>query len=462
MNQATDYLVVGAGASGLAFADSLLTESDANIILVDRRGHVGGHWCDTYPFVQLHTPSAYYGVNSMPLGEDRIQESGRNAGFHEQATGPEIQAYFHKVLQQRLLPSGRVIFLPRHDYLGSDQGIARAHDLTSGHLQEISVHRKVVDARYQQASIPATHTPSFSLDPHAPFIPIGQLPARASSYGRYIVIGGGKTSVDACLWLLDAGVEPDRIRWIRPREAWFIDRAQLQPLEQVGALIEGAAHEAEEGAKASDVTDLFRRLEDAGRVMRLDEHLEPKMYRVTMLSRAELMDLRQITGVIRRGHVREVEQTRVMFDDGELNISDDELLIDCSAYGLAASPEVPIFQDNKIILQQIRHASPTFNAALIAVLEVHRDDNNERNRLAPPNVFTSKPSDILMMLVRTWVAADRWRGEPDVKSWIAHSRLNLTRGVSTKMDDPQVRAAVERYVAHLPKAIQNMRALAKV
>ena len=101
--------------------------------------------------------------------------------------------------------------------------------------------------------------------------------------------------------MLDAGVEPDHIRWIRLREAWFIDGAQLQPLKQVGALIEGAAHEADAGAKASDVTDLFRRPEDAGRVMRLDEHLEPKMYRVTMLSRTELMDLRQITGVIRRG-----------------------------------------------------------------------------------------------------------------------------------------------------------------
>lgn len=81
MDQATDYLIVGAGASGLTFADSLLTESDANIVLIDRRAEVGGHWCEAYPFVQLHTPSAYYGVNSMPLGEGHIQASGRNAGF---------------------------------------------------------------------------------------------------------------------------------------------------------------------------------------------------------------------------------------------------------------------------------------------------------------------------------------------------------------------------------------------
>ena len=48
----TDYLIVGAGASGLAFADTLLDETDAHITLVDRRDKPGGHWNDAYPFVQ--------------------------------------------------------------------------------------------------------------------------------------------------------------------------------------------------------------------------------------------------------------------------------------------------------------------------------------------------------------------------------------------------------------------------
>jgi cation diffusion facilitator CzcD-associated flavoprotein CzcO len=42
----TDYLVVGAGAVGLAFADTLLAESDARITIVDRHGQPGGHWND--------------------------------------------------------------------------------------------------------------------------------------------------------------------------------------------------------------------------------------------------------------------------------------------------------------------------------------------------------------------------------------------------------------------------------
>ena len=46
----TDYLVIGAGATGMAFADTLITESDADVVLVDRRHRPGGHWVDAYPF----------------------------------------------------------------------------------------------------------------------------------------------------------------------------------------------------------------------------------------------------------------------------------------------------------------------------------------------------------------------------------------------------------------------------
>ena len=56
----TDYLVIGAGATGLAFADTLLQQGDAHITLVDLHARPGGHWNDAYPFVALHQPSAFY------------------------------------------------------------------------------------------------------------------------------------------------------------------------------------------------------------------------------------------------------------------------------------------------------------------------------------------------------------------------------------------------------------------
>src|SRR5688500_7691189 len=53
----TDYLVVGAGAMGMAFTDALVDHADAHVTLVDRRHTAGGHWLDAYPFVQLHQAS---------------------------------------------------------------------------------------------------------------------------------------------------------------------------------------------------------------------------------------------------------------------------------------------------------------------------------------------------------------------------------------------------------------------
>jgi cation diffusion facilitator CzcD-associated flavoprotein CzcO len=64
----TDYLVVGAGALGMSFVDSLIAHSDVDVVMVERLHRPGGHWLAAYPFVQLHQPSRYYGVDSTPLG----------------------------------------------------------------------------------------------------------------------------------------------------------------------------------------------------------------------------------------------------------------------------------------------------------------------------------------------------------------------------------------------------------
>ena len=66
----TDYLVVGAGAMGMAFVDELINCSagtghdKTKVIIIDRRPKPGGHWFDAYDFVTLHQPAAFYGVNS--------------------------------------------------------------------------------------------------------------------------------------------------------------------------------------------------------------------------------------------------------------------------------------------------------------------------------------------------------------------------------------------------------------
>src|SRR5215471_999588 len=114
-----DYLVVGAGALGMAFVDAMLDRCDARIAMLDRRQRAGGHWVDAYPFVQLHQPSRYYGVSSTALGADRTERDGPEAGFSERASGVEICAYYDDVLRHRFLPTGRVRFFPMSDHLGA-------------------------------------------------------------------------------------------------------------------------------------------------------------------------------------------------------------------------------------------------------------------------------------------------------------------------------------------------------
>jgi len=205
----TDYLVVGAGASGLAFADVLVAEADVEVTVVDRKEAPGGHWLHACPFVRLHTPSAYYGVNSLQLGEDRVDQAGENAGFYERATGSEIREHFAKAAE-RLTQTGRVRVLTRHEQLGRGSKGEEIRDLSTGELSEVSVRRKVVDARYLESSIPATHAIPFYVDAAARLIPVNDLPAVAESASSYAVLGSGKTAADACIWLLANALSPTR------------------------------------------------------------------------------------------------------------------------------------------------------------------------------------------------------------------------------------------------------------
>ena len=94
-----DYLIIGAGAMGMAFADIILSESDKTVLIVDMHHKPGGQWNDAYPYVTLHQPSAYYGASSKELSKGIIDSTGLNKGLQDLATGPEIMAYFDEVMR---------------------------------------------------------------------------------------------------------------------------------------------------------------------------------------------------------------------------------------------------------------------------------------------------------------------------------------------------------------------------
>ena len=402
MPMETDYLVVGAGASGLAFADTLMAEAEnVEVTLIDRQQAPGGHWLHAYPFVRLHTPSAYYGVNSLALGEDRIDQVGENAGYYERATGEQVCEYFAEAAV-RLTRTGRVRVLTRHEHLGPGNDGEQVRDLDTGEVHDVTVRRKIVDARYLEASIPATHTIPFDVASGARVVPVNDLPAAARrappmrfsapERQRPTRASGSSITTSSLTGFAGSG----------PRDAWFYDRRHFQPLEQVGAIMEGLALDAEAGAEAASIDELFDRLEASGRLLRIDPSRPATMYRGTMLSARELDALRQIQDVVRLGRVRRIEADRIVLERGETNTGPETLHVDCTALGLTDAPATPIFEPGRIVLQQVRHLSPCFNAALVGFVEAHRDDDVEKNRLCPPNPYPSSIEDWPRMMSRTW------------------------------------------------------------
>jgi hypothetical protein len=451
-----DYLVIGAGATGMAFTDALVADSDATVVLADRRHAPGGHWNDAYPFVRLHQPSAFYGVNSLPLGQDRIDESGLNAGFYEQASGPEICDYFRRALDH-LLASGQVTWCGSHEYVKTDSDGHRLSSRVTGQKTVVRA-RKVVDATYLNTEVPARHEPEFEVDPGARVVTPTELVELADPADGFTVLGAGKTAMDVCTWLLGQSVAPEDIQWVRPRDAWTIDRTFTQPLDLVAVMIQGLADAYEAAADASDLEDLYERAEACGQIHRLDPEVEPDLFHGATLSAAEREQLRSITQVIRKGRVRRVGADALVLDEGNVPTTRGELHLDCTAHGLGWAPPRPIFEGDRIIPQPTRFGMLPFSAALIGFLETSERDDEEKNRLARPNPVP-RTRNRLDWAWSTYIGAANeaaWGPEEDIQAWLRRSRVNIGRAARDHHDDTRMQAALAGVVTHMSGATANL------
>jgi hypothetical protein len=455
----TDYLVVGGGAAGLAFTDALIAECGADVVIVDRRDRPGGHWNSAYPFVRLHAPSAYYGVNSMVLGSDAIDATGPNAGLYERATAPAICEYFGRVVDEQLVPTGRVRFLAMTEYAGDMRTEHRLVSRLTGRTTDVVVRRRLVDARFLEPSIPATHTPPFQVDPGVRFIPVNDLVRLADSGSGFTIVGAGKTAMDACTWLLGQGVDPGAIRWIRPRDAWLLDRRFQQPGTLLPALVEGVSLYLEAAAAAGSRPDLFARLEACGQLVRIDPGTTPAAFRCATVGETELGALRSIEHVVRLGRVRRLGTGTITLAGGSIPTDRRQIHVDCSAAGLPAPPPRPVFEPGRITLQQIRACQPALSAALAGFVETARAHDTERNALCPANPYPSAAEDWILTTLISQQAQAAWSA-PDISGWLDRSRLNAARGVGDHAADPRMRAALRRLMTSMKPAVDNLARLA--
>lgn len=435
---ATDYLVKGAGAMGLAFADEIVRfQPKATVTLVDRRPKPGGHWLDAYPFVRLHQPASAYGVNSLPLGY----------GGDHLSTKPELLAYFERVLD-RLTATGRVRFLGLHE-LDADNTARALADPEQA--VQINVRKRVVDAAYMDVQVPATHPPRYAVDPQARVIPPNGLVSLRIAAGQYVVIGGGKTGIDAVLFLLAHGVAASKIRWIVPNDMWLWNRERVQPGRTVARELLGQARVIAESQHAQEI---FQRLESTGSVMRLDPSIQPSKWRCATVSPQELAQLQTVQDVVRAGRVQSVTADGLALDDGELRCGPDPLYIDCTANPLSARPVTSFFSPGRITLQNVVLCQQVFSAAALARLESVDKDDDWKNALWTPVPHPELAEHLAPRLSRSM--DNIVRGHMKFPLWFFRSRVN----VMSPAPLPAYLISAWRALRVVPRAVESAERMA--
>jgi hypothetical protein len=461
----TDYLIIGAGTTGLAFADTLIAETDAHVTLVDRHGKPGGHWNDAYPFVTLHQPSSFYGVASMELGSGLKDPVGLNRGMAELANGPEVSGYFDRVMNHRLLASGRVSYHPLSNYLGEADGGGEFESLLSGERTMLTVRRKIVDATYFSPAVPSTHKPAFTVGGGVRVVAPNALPGlwHLAQGGpmprRFVVLGAGKTAMDACIWLLQSGTPADAITWVMPRDSWVVNRLSTQNgPEFFKEAIGGQAEQMQAFAEAGSIDDLYLRLEACGAMLRIDRERMPTMFHLATLSQAEVEVLRSIGHIVRLGRVTAIDADGMRLEQGRVAVEPGTLFIDCTASAVRFKEMSPVFQQGKIVVQLLRAPHVAFSAALTAYVEAHYGDESHKNLLCNPAPFPRSPAEYPRTMAVNMSNQLQWGQDAALRQWIRNCRLDAFGRLASGVEkaDVEKQAILARLKTQAQAAAANM------
>ena len=414
MTKKYDYVVVGAGASGMSFVDTLLSHSSEplSIVLLDKRTAPGGHWNDAYGFVTLHQPARNYGVESTPL------ESGIK---HPEllASREEVLAYYRTLLDTWRANGHDVDFVggAAYDFASSTYTTADGSTATVA-----APARKVVDARFTENDLPLHVRPKFAYNAEAiDLIPPNELPERdaaAAREARYCVLGAGKTGQDTVLYLRRVLKVPSSTSCgscPHPSGSLRATRRRRRSRSPAWSLSTWRSRRTRRRARPRTrrrgrvLQRAFERLEADGRIYRIHPTAPPGKFMDATLNAEEVALLRECAPSICTGKGRVAS----IGDDGALTFAGGEVVplpwagaadgtpsppttfVHCTAgafnFGASAAEAArPIFtSDDRITVQEVfQFPGFCFNGAVIAWLEcqpqMSRDEKNRLCEMPPP------------------------------------------------------------------------------
>jgi len=416
-----DYFVVGAGATGIAFVDTILTENkDCRIVLVDRYKIPGGHWTVAYPFARLHQPASAYGVNSKRLGKTDYMDPSNLA------SKDEILDYYKEVLDD-FIRTGRVRYFPECD---ADMDNSTFKSLTNENLCYKVLATTTVDSTYTNVIVPSMRPPSFKIkDSTAIVAPINDVTNLAKTYptADFVIAGAGKTGIDAILELFRLGIASSQIVWIIPNDSWFINRDYFRPKTWASDLCDFVTFLNE--SKSCEET--FVKMEKTGfsGYIRLDTNIMPKLFKGATVSSIEMSKLRSISRTVRVGRIVAIENEYLILEKGKLPLTKGSCVIDCTANGLPPSQPIPIFSGNRITLQTIQVFQPVFSASIIAYVLIHVADDKKRNEICTVASHPVELEEYVHQLYNSLMVNNRMQSN-GYGNFINKNRLNIVTGVS--------------------------------
>lgn len=237
---------------------------------------------------------------------------------------------------------------------------------------KINVNRKIVDGTHNEEYVPSTNRPAFPVDEAVNIIPIRGLSDLTFPWKKYVIIGCGKTGIDAILYLLGLDVDPDRITWIVSNDCWYYNKN----VYNIEDLWDGMERRYFPILEARDINDVYKKYEEEGFMLRINKDIWPTKNRSGSISFQELQTIRRVKNVIREGRIIGIEAKFVKFKKRDLFMEMKEtLFVDCISrsrkevsHGLEGSP-FPIF-DGKVINLHLILQMPNLSAAALAALEI--------------------------------------------------------------------------------------------
>ena len=469
-----DYLVIGGGATGMAFSDTLLQNGPNNnlrVVVVDKHEAPGGQWHDSYDFVQLHQPSSGYGVESKKLEKTEGEGVEDSQQQQHRATRSELLQYYADVRRElevkhdfefiggSTLDLGQLYNDNMNDGKDNNNNCYTITNDTTGVARNIRVRKRLVDARNLEPDLPVSTPPRFVF----PADTVSVVPVNDIVMGNhtksnnkanndkkhFVVIGGGKTGMDAVSHLLtEKNVVPENLLWVVPNDAWITARenigncidllytsAKLHDADadadvDIDATSNSDSDEKKEtdaatttaaasaAASSSEIgPDFFQRgfleWEQQGHVYRLDPSVIPTKFKDATLSFEELAILQKaVPRMVRNGRISEITHDGSLVFQNKNGRStmglpfpvEDTLFLHCSAGAFHCSKShacpPPIFQPHKIIVQDV-YGTPgfCFVGSMLGKLESMENlSDDERNAMTRRPLSEALPPPTLPSL----------------------------------------------------------------